>query len=547
MASSSVQKRQLPLAGKWSESILRSYNPNTVPEPMMNTERRKIWESQVMFPYSIADRTYAFGGPLPDASSKSAAILNIFPVYKPCEPRAFLDSPYSFNFLKPPNKVFRSSPYYGNEDYIKWLDRVQVGYGEFWKDSGIYELIQLSRVGPKYHQEMLIAALHFFDSSTNTFHFPCGMMTPTLFDVAAITGLSPIGDTYDPARVSPNIVFDPKEKTFQKYIQENHEAGDEEVSDVEHVAFLTLWLSHYIFCSKSLQVAKKFIPMAIQLHEGQQFGLGRLILGCLYESMQSLSENLKKTGDGSTFLAAGPFWLLQLWLNATFENELELFLPEDYEAEARRRQVEGTRLVRLLPLPRGLNYEQQFLKYFNVFLSLKIFKEEYAPFVKREVGPSWFVQPFPPIEGYEESVSEQWLTYLDPTVLSCRIGTTSKDFGLVGYFPNFVSRQFGFTQLIPKSFYEHERGICLGYKSVTEGYFRSYLKNTEKHKYEITPFSYQNSFSSTKEFQEWWERHYSSSIPSEGVLLTRISSGFESSPLEQVKARIVKGIILLYL
>jgi hypothetical protein len=250
-----------------------------------------------MFPYSFAGQTYAF------ANSNSTTILNIFPLHKPCTPRAFSDSPYNFNFIKPPNKVFRSAPYYGNEDYIKWLDWVQVGYGAFWKDSGNYDLIQLSRVGPKYHQEMLIAALHFFESSTNSFHFPCEMMTPTLFDVAAITGLSPIGDTYDTARASPNIVFDPKEKTFQKYIQENHEVGDYEVSDVEHVAFLTLWLSHYIFCSKSLQVAKKFIPMAIQLHEGQQFGLGRLILGCLYESMQTLSVNLKKTGDGSTTVA----------------------------------------------------------------------------------------------------------------------------------------------------------------------------------------------------------------------------------------------------
>ncbi|WJX82775.1 hypothetical protein P8452_65496 [Trifolium repens] len=94
--------------------------------------------------------------------------------------------------------------------------------------------------------------------------------------------------------------------------------------------------------------------------------------------MQTLTENLKKTGDGSTFLAVVPFWLLQLWLNATFEKELELFLPADYEAEARRRKIEGTRLVRLIPLPRGLNYEQQFLKYFNIFLSLKTFKEEYA-------------------------------------------------------------------------------------------------------------------------------------------------------------------------
>jgi hypothetical protein len=277
MASSSNKKWVLPLAGKWSESILRSYGPNTVPEPLMNLERCKIWESQIMFPYSFADQTYAFGGPLPDANCNTAAILSIFPLYKPCSPRVFLDSPFNFNFIKPPNKVFRSAPYYGNEDYIKWLDRVQIGYGDFWKDYGIYELIQLSTVGPKYQQEMLIAALHFFESSTNTFHFECGMMTPTLFDVAAITGLSPIGGTYDPARASQNIAFDSKEKNFLKYIQEHHQAGEED--------FLT---------SKSLHVAKKFIPMAIKIHEGQQFGLGRLILGCLYESMQSTSESLKK-------------------------------------------------------------------------------------------------------------------------------------------------------------------------------------------------------------------------------------------------------------
>jgi hypothetical protein len=78
------------------------------------------------------------------------------------------------------------------------------------------------------------------------------MMTPTLFDVAAITGLSPLGETYDPSKTSLAIEFAPKEKTFQKYIQENHAVGGEEVSDIEHVAFLTLWLSHYIFCSKSL-------------------------------------------------------------------------------------------------------------------------------------------------------------------------------------------------------------------------------------------------------------------------------------------------------
>jgi hypothetical protein len=148
MASSSSQTKKLPLAGGWSEAVLSKLPPNTVLEPVMNTEKRKFWENQVMFPYTIANRTCAFGGPLPNSKSKSAAILSIFPVYEPCKPRAFIDSPYNFNFIKPPNKVFRSAPYYENEEYIAWLDRVQVGYGDFWKDAGIFELIQLSRTAP---------------------------------------------------------------------------------------------------------------------------------------------------------------------------------------------------------------------------------------------------------------------------------------------------------------------------------------------------------------------------------------------------------------
>jgi hypothetical protein len=76
---------------------------------------------------------------------------------------------------------------------------------------------------------------------------------------------------------------------------------------------------------------------------------------------------------------------------------------------------------------------------------------------------------------------------------------------------------------------------------MTEGYFRSYLRSTEKHKYELTPFPYQNSISCTKEFQDWWERHYSSSIPSGDALLAQISSGFKSSLLEHVKTAVTKG------
>ncbi|MCI89171.1 CAP-Gly domain-containing linker protein 1-like, partial [Trifolium medium] len=38
----------------------------------------------------------------------------------------------------------------------------------------------------------------------------------------------------------------------------------------------------------------------------------------------------------------------------------------------------------------------------------------------------------------EEEITETWLAYLNPTLISCRYGTTAAEFGLVGYFPNLV-------------------------------------------------------------------------------------------------------------
>jgi hypothetical protein len=176
--------------------------------------------------------------------------------------------PYNFGYFKNPNKLFRSAPYTAHKDFIPWLNRVEKEYGDFWQRYGIFPLIQFARTGPKYRPELLIAAMHFYEKYTNTFQFKCSMITPTLLDVAAITGLRPDGETFYPTKASKNIELVYKENTFSKYIAENMGKEGEEVSDVEHVAFLTLWLSHFVFCLKSLQVAKMFIPMALQIHEG---------------------------------------------------------------------------------------------------------------------------------------------------------------------------------------------------------------------------------------------------------------------------------------
>src|ERR1051325_3831483 len=105
----------------------------------------------------------------------------------------------------------------------------------------------MSKLGFSYSQPLLLASLYFWDNTYNIFHLPYGMLTPTFFDIAAITRLSPIGETFDPNEDADNLIdFDVRHASFSKYITFYHSA-EEEVSKVEHIAFLALWLSKYVF------------------------------------------------------------------------------------------------------------------------------------------------------------------------------------------------------------------------------------------------------------------------------------------------------------
>lgn len=91
------------------------------------------------------------------------------------------------------------------------------------------------------------------------------MLMPTLFDVATITGLSPLGETFDPTLpIETNFSF--SRANLQNYIKLNHDQNSSEVSDEEHITFLTLCLLYCVFYPGSLQIAKSYISLAIQIH-----------------------------------------------------------------------------------------------------------------------------------------------------------------------------------------------------------------------------------------------------------------------------------------
>jgi len=153
---------------------------------------------------------------------------------------------------------------------------------------------------------MIIAALHFWNPSTNSLHLKCGMLTPTFLDVAGLIGLKPTSQTFDPDSHHSDMSFDFSRLAYDNFIKDQHVSTNPDVSDKEHVAFLTYWLSMYIFCLRSIQVPEKFKTLAIQLHEGRDIFLGKLILGSLYENLNQAVTSIKEYQSRSSLIIPGP-------------------------------------------------------------------------------------------------------------------------------------------------------------------------------------------------------------------------------------------------
>lgn len=95
-------------------------------------------------------------------------------------------------------RAFRATPTFKDPtDYSNWLNKIEKQKSQAWKDIGIYDLIMLSKLDLDYTNPMLVSSLYLWDNTHYTFHLPCVMVTPILFDMAAITGLKPTGHTYN--------------------------------------------------------------------------------------------------------------------------------------------------------------------------------------------------------------------------------------------------------------------------------------------------------------------------------------------------------------
>ncbi|KAM1440987.1 hypothetical protein ACFXTO_009161 [Malus domestica] len=83
--------------------------------------------------------------------------------------------------------------------WAAWVVRMEKLFGEQWKTLGINDVIHLSSMDIILDKELILAALCFWCSATNTMVLPFGPIGPTILDLTIILGTSPIGIPIDAA------------------------------------------------------------------------------------------------------------------------------------------------------------------------------------------------------------------------------------------------------------------------------------------------------------------------------------------------------------
>ncbi|KAJ0242188.1 Aminotransferase-like [Hirschfeldia incana] len=227
----------------------------------------------------------------------------------------------SFNGWRFPNVKFKS-----------WATKMLSLHEPTWRKAGIFEAVAASAIKIIKDSELVMGVAEKWCPETKTFVFPWGEATITLEDVMLLLGFSILG--------SPvfAVLDSSGEKTKEKLEKERmilHKGQGRMVSqavwmrrfmdigdnELEHVAFLALWLSYFVFPSRHYVINEAVFPVAVHLSSGRKIALAPAVLAHLYADLTLLKDHTTRSKSIDKIELNGLFKLVQVW---TWERFREL-------------------------------------------------------------------------------------------------------------------------------------------------------------------------------------------------------------------------------
>ncbi|KAK2984838.1 hypothetical protein RJ640_004663 [Escallonia rubra] len=334
-----------------------------------------------------------------------------------------------------------------------WVHHMHSLHQSTWKEAGIHEAVMNSTFEIPRNDNLIFAFAEKWCCETRTFVFPWGEATITLEDMMVLGGYSVLGDS-----VSSSLKNGELEQIHEKLIQAHLQVtrsrarkADQSTwiakfvdsgSEIEHEAFLALWLSRFVVPASSAKiVAKVVFPIAVRLSRGIKVALAPAVLARIYRDLSLLKDitvkmktlNGNEDDDNDVRVTSlAPLQLVQTWIWERFPTlrPNPHLIENDAPRMARwdkRKKVNSENVRQAINSASEHFLWRPYAMAANGYLPCKLYKEE----------AEWM----PVGSGLDEEVSSL-----------ARCVRVSELVGLdctEQYLPHRVAMQFGFDQDLP--------------------------------------------------------------------------------------------------
>ncbi|KAK0602133.1 hypothetical protein LWI29_030642 [Acer saccharum] len=288
---------------------------------------------------SVVEREELMVSPSGDGEPTMRLAHFLQPTVTSIDEQAF-ELPSAYFSSKPPTFQPKNWPlnvnFYGwrlpQKDWRKWVEKMASLHEPTWKKAGIHEAILNSTYEIRRNTDLVLGLAERWCSETKSFIFSWGEATITLEDLM-IHGYSVLGfpvfissgaeelkkreERLNQARLEL-IRFSTRNAEHCLWMKKFMNSGN----DIEHEAFLALWLSRFVYPISYSIVTQSVFPIAIHLARGTKIALAPAILASIYRDLTFLKEKIvaltefDKSEVGDSGLAVtiwSPFQLVQIW------------------------------------------------------------------------------------------------------------------------------------------------------------------------------------------------------------------------------------------
>ncbi|KAI8552796.1 hypothetical protein RHMOL_Rhmol06G0295700 [Rhododendron molle] len=214
-----------------------------------------------------------------------------------------------------------------------WVDRMHTAYQSVWKEAGIYDAVMSSTYTIRRNNDLIFGVTERWSSETNSFIFPWGEATITLEDMMVLGGYSVLG--HAPHASLLNLATTVEMREIEEYLDKARKQLIKSKAqkathfgwinrfmgsgcEFEHEAFLSLWLSRYVFAGYVHDsICKNTFPIGICLARGTRMALAPAVLASLYRDLGLLKKVMISSNSDSSLsplILRAPLRLVQIWV-----------------------------------------------------------------------------------------------------------------------------------------------------------------------------------------------------------------------------------------